>query len=114
MTIRGDGTSLVTYDLSAETRQLSGSNLEQIDNVIVDLFTKLESDEVDFDTTTGNIEFPFSSGQSDLTGKTTWTRIFTDWVFLKLREMDVSDEISQAQALVINGLHQKAKERLEV
>jgi len=111
MTIRGDGSSLVTYKLEASD-QLSISSLEQANQAIDTLFARLESDEVDFDTTTGNITFPFSNGQSDMTGNTKWTRMFQDWVFIGLREIDASDEIKHAQTLVMNGLHQKAKQRL--
>lgn len=112
MTIRGDGTGLVDYELPADMQLPSGSSVGRLDVVVGSLFARLESDEVDFDTTTGNIEFPFGKGQSDLTGKTTWTRIFQDWVFLRLNEMDVSEEVRQAQTLVINSLHQKARELL--
>lgn len=99
MTIRGDGSSLIAYEVSPCNQSIEG-----LGAVVDVLFTKLDSDEVDFDTTTGNIEFPFSNGASDLTGKTTCKRIFQDWVFIRLREMDTSDEIRHAQALVINGL----------
>lgn len=112
MTIRGDGSSLVTYELAPGTQVLSDMGPVQLNEIVDTLFVILNSDEVDFDTTTGNIEFPFRNGQSDLTGKTTWTRIFPDWVYLKLREMAVNDEVSQAQTLVVNGLYQKARKWL--
>jgi hypothetical protein len=107
MTIHGDGSSLVTYDVPPGMLPP-----EHLDAAIGELFTRLVSDEVNFDTTSWKIEFPYGEGQHDMTGATTWTRIFTDWVFLQLQEMDVSDEVLQSQTLVMNGLHKCARQHL--
>lgn len=112
MTIRGDGSSLVPYELTPDIEALGEASQAELADTVDALYIRLESDEVDFDTTTGNIEFPFSNGQSDLTGKATWTRIFPDWVFVRLNEMGIIDETRQVQTLVVNGLYKKTSQKL--
>ena len=113
MTIRGNGEGIIIFESPRDVPPTCSMGLPEIDGTIDQLFVRLESDEVDYDTATGLIEFPFSNNQSDLLGNTTMTRIFRDWVFLRLKETVDVDEISNVFDTVFNGLQQRTIQSLE-
>ena len=115
MTVLGNGESLVDVVVPDDPWMLESRAQERTTQLIETLFSELDSDEITFDTTSDVVTFKHSNKAFNrILGTDIAEYTLADWVSLRFFEIDIAEIEYDLGELVLNGLHDKSRERLHI